>query len=146
MIEPTGVSVISDIDDTIKITDILDGKDAILKNTFFSTAREVPHMSEVYRSWAAQGAHFHYVSNSPWQVFPALDEFLKNHHFPKGSMHLRAVSTQQLIRGKAGSHKIQTITKILKDFPSRKFILVGDSGEIDPEVQVFQISIDGHTD
>jgi phosphatidate phosphatase APP1 len=134
MIEPHGISVISDIDDTIKITDILDGKDAILQNTFFRTTREVPHMSEVYRSWAAEGAHFHYVSNSPWQVYPALSEFLITREFPKGSMHLRAVSPQQLIRGKPGKHKIEVINRILQDFPDRKFILVGDSGEIDPEM------------
>jgi len=30
--------------------------------------------------------------------------------------------------------KLQVIEPILKDFPQRKFILVGDSGEKDPEV------------
>ncbi|KAI7891712.1 uncharacterized protein EV154DRAFT_419908 [Mucor mucedo] len=49
-------------------------------------------------------------------------------------MHLRSVSTQDLIIGKAGKHKREMIPKILRDFPHRKFILVGDSGEIDPEV------------
>ncbi|KAL7325044.1 hypothetical protein PS15p_210142 [Mucor circinelloides] len=134
IIEPYGISVISDIDDTIKVTDILDGKDAILTNTFFKTAVEVPHMNEVYRSWASEGAHVHYVSNSPWQVYPALSEFVTSKQFPQGSMHLRAVSTQELIRGKPGKHKLEVIPKILQDFPHRKFILVGDSGEIDPEV------------
>lgn len=134
IIEPYGISIISDIDDTIKVTDILDGKDAILTNTFFKTAVEVPHMNEVYRSWASEGAHVHYVSNSPWQVYPALSEFITNKQFPQGSVHLRAVSTQELIRGKPGKHKLEMIPKILQDFPHRKFILVGDSGEIDPEV------------
>ncbi|CEP16177.1 hypothetical protein [Parasitella parasitica] len=113
-----GISIISDIDDTIKITNILDGKDAILQNTFFKTAIEVPHMSEVFRLW----------------VYPALSEFISNKKFPQGSMHLRAVSAQELIRGKPGKHKLETIPKILQDFPHRKFILIGDSGEIDPEV------------
>jgi phosphatidate phosphatase APP1 len=31
-------------------------------------------------------------------------------------------------------HKIKQITAILDHFPQRKFILVGDSGEVDPEV------------
>lgn len=91
-------------------------------------------MNEVFRSWASEGAHVHYVSNSPWQVYPALSEFISNMQFPQGSMHLRSVSTQELIRGKPGKHKLETIPKILQDFPQRKFILVGDSGEIDPEV------------
>ncbi|KAI9280028.1 hypothetical protein BY458DRAFT_553447 [Sporodiniella umbellata] len=133
-IDPTGVSVISDIDDTIKVTDILDGRDAIIQNTFFRTAKDVPGMSEVYRDWAAQGAHIHYVSNSPWQVYTALNEFLSEKKFPQGSMHLRSVTTQELIMGRPGKHKLDIIPKILKDFPDRKFILVGDSGEIDPEI------------
>jgi phosphatidate phosphatase APP1 len=134
IIDPYGISVISDIDDTIKVTDVLDGKDAILQNTFFRTAVEVPHMNEVYSNWANEGAHVHYVSNSPWQVYPALSEFITEKKFPQGSMHLRAVSTQDLIIGKPGKHKLEVIPKIIKDFPNRKFILVGDSGEIDPEV------------
>lgn len=134
IIDPYGISVISDIDDTIKITDILDGKDAILQNTFFRTAREVPYMSEVFRNWVSEGAHIHYVSNSPWQVYPALSKFIVNQKFPQGSMHLRAVSTQDLIIGKPGKHKLDIIPKIIRDFPHRKFILVGDSGEIDAEM------------
>ncbi|KAI8089935.1 uncharacterized protein BX664DRAFT_365708 [Halteromyces radiatus] len=39
-----------------------------------------------------------------------------------------------LLLGKPGKHKLDTITAILQDFPQRKFILVGDSGEIDPEI------------
>ncbi|KAG0172567.1 hypothetical protein DFQ28_010319 [Apophysomyces sp. BC1034] len=134
LIEPTGISVISDIDDTIKITDVPDGSDAILRNTFFRQAREVPGMSDVYRNWAEQGASVHYVSNGPWQVFPALQEFFKDTKFPKGSMHLRVITTQDLLLGKPKQHKLEVIPKIFQDFPNRKFILVGDSGEYDPEI------------
>ncbi|KAI8145503.1 hypothetical protein BJV82DRAFT_511587 [Fennellomyces sp. T-0311] len=49
-------------------------------------------------------------------------------------MHLRAISTGDLIRRKPGQHKLDTIPQILQDFPNRKFILVGDSGERDPEI------------
>jgi phosphatidate phosphatase APP1 len=31
-------------------------------------------------------------------------------------------------------HKINAITELMERFPGRKFILIGDSGEIDPEV------------
>ncbi|ORY90502.1 hypothetical protein BCR43DRAFT_464425 [Syncephalastrum racemosum] len=134
LIEDIGISVISDIDDTIKETGILDGRDAILTNTFFRKSREIPGMAEVYRMWASQGAHIHYVSNSPWQVYPALSDFFKDKHFPAGSMHLRSVSTGELIRKKPSLHKIDAISQILQDFPQRKFILVGDSGERDPEI------------
>ncbi|SAM05086.1 hypothetical protein [Absidia glauca] len=134
IIDRQGVSVISDIDDTIKVTDILDGKDVILQNTFFRKAKEIPGMANVYQSWAAEGVKVHYVSNSPWQVYPALQEFLKDNKFPQGSIHLRLVSAQSLILGKPGQHKLDTISALLEDFPERKFVLVGDSGEIDPEI------------
>ncbi|KAI9347083.1 hypothetical protein BD770DRAFT_327804 [Pilaira anomala] len=91
-------------------------------------------MSEVFRNWVSEGAHIHYVSNSPWQVYPALSKFIATQKFPHGSVHLRSVSTQDLIIGKPGKHKLDVIPKIIKDFPHRKFILVGDSGEIDPEI------------
>ncbi|KAI9270558.1 hypothetical protein BDA99DRAFT_323580 [Phascolomyces articulosus] len=91
-------------------------------------------MSDVYQYWSNQGVHVHYVSNSPWQVYPALSEFIRDRHFPAGSMHLRAISTGDLIRRKPGQHKLDVIPQILQDFPSRKFILVGDSGERDPEI------------
>ena len=134
VIDHLGISIISDIDDTIKITGVLDGKDTILQNTFFRKARQVPHMSEVYQNWASIGAHIHYVSNSPWQVFPALSEFMTQQHFPQGSVHLRNVGTGDLLRNKPGKHKLEVISAILRDFPHRKFILVGDSGEMDPEM------------
>jgi phosphatidate phosphatase APP1 len=111
--------VISDIDDTIKVTDILDGKDVILQNTFFRKAKEIPGMSNVYRSWAAEGAKVHYVSNSPWQVYPALQEFLKDNKFPQGSIHLRLVSAQSLILGKPGQHKLDTISTLLEVGPEK---------------------------
>ncbi|ORX46822.1 hypothetical protein DM01DRAFT_1293395 [Hesseltinella vesiculosa] len=91
-------------------------------------------MSNVYQSWASEGCKIHYVSNSPWQVYPAIDEFLQDNHFPKGSIHLRPVSTQGLLLGRPGQHKYESIVAIIKDFPQRKFVLIGDSGEFDPEL------------
>ncbi|KAI7869079.1 hypothetical protein BDF14DRAFT_1723471 [Spinellus fusiger] len=49
-------------------------------------------------------------------------------------MHLRFINTQDIIHGKPMQHKLAVIPPIIRDFPNRKFILVGDSGEFDPEV------------
>ncbi|KAI7904662.1 uncharacterized protein BX663DRAFT_431187 [Cokeromyces recurvatus] len=63
-------------------------------------------------------------------------------------MHLRSITTQELLfsrrnsgnaankinNNKPGKHKLEMISTILQDFPYRKFILVGDSGEMDPEI------------
>ena len=59
---------------------------------------------------------------------------MRNHHFPPGSLHLRP-NTGILSKIRASKRsKRDSICSILRDFPQRKFILVGDSGEIDLEI------------
>ena len=137
LLEPVGVSVISDIDDTIKDSQVLDKKKT-LEKTFLEEYEAIPGMSEAYHAWQEQGAAFHYVSSSPWQLYPFLWKFLKVEKFPLGSFHLK------LIRLKDASVlnffkssleiKVPIIEELIKRFPQRQFILVGDSGEHDPEV------------
>ncbi|CAO3591347.1 unnamed protein product [Absidia cylindrospora] len=135
LIEPTGISIISDIDDTIKETQILHGVRAVLSNTFFNTSKGIPGMAEAYMKWYTQGASFHYVSNSPFQLLPFLYNFLNTARFPPGSMHLRLDGNLMArlveIPGRA---KRDAILRIMQDFPQRQFVLVGDSGEIDLEI------------
>jgi len=136
-ISDQGLSVISDIDDTIKQSNVLDKKQ-LMKNTFLKEFTAVPGMANVYRNWQTQGASFHYVSSSPWQLYPSLNEFIGKSNFPSGSMHLK------LFRVKDSSFfnmfdspeegKIPTISHLLDSAPQRQFILVGDSGERDPEI------------
>ncbi|MEJ2039872.1 MAG: DUF2183 domain-containing protein, partial [Desulfosarcinaceae bacterium] len=83
-----GVSVISDIDDTIKISHVLD-KSELLANTFLREFQPVPDMAAVYNVWAGQGAAFHYVSASPWQFYTAMSRFLEQAGFPSGEILLR---------------------------------------------------------
>lgn len=61
--------------------------------------------------------------------------FIENHHFPPGSFHLRhnAGLLSKLV-DTAGSSKQDSISRIMRDFPHRKFILIGDSAEIDLEI------------
>lgn len=134
---PKGVSVISDLDDTIKISNVLDKK-ALLANTFLREFSAVPGMSSVYRQWHDQGMAFHYVSGSPWQLYPSLGSFLMQSGFPKGSFHLRSFRLKDSsflnLFASAEEFKIPAIDAILKAYPQRSFVLVGDSGEKDPEV------------
>jgi phosphatidate phosphatase APP1 len=79
LVEPRGLSVISDIDDTIKITGILDGAEEVLRNTFLRDFVAAPGMVDRYR---AMDAAFHYVSGGPWQLFPPLSRFLAAAGYP----------------------------------------------------------------
>ena len=137
MIDRVGPSVISDIDDTIKWSNVSSRRE-LIANTFFRPFREIDGMADLYRDWAAQGTAFHYVSSSPWQLYRPLSSFLEGSGFPAGSFHLRALrlrdpSVLQLVVGRHRS-KRRAIKRILKSFPSRQFVLVGDTGEKDPEI------------
>ena len=133
-----GISVVSDLDDTVKISEVRDWN-ALMRNTFLRPYRAVPGMSVVYQDWARNsGAQFHYVSGSPWQLFPTLDEFMRTNGFPAGSWQLRTIrllgySATQLL-STPDAHKKKAIEELFDRLPERSFVLVGDSGERDPEI------------
>lgn len=134
LIPTTGVSVISDIDDTIKVTNVQDRKE-LLANTFTREFRSVPQMSGLYQRWAARGMSFHYVSASPWPLYEPILDWLNLDGFPAGSLHLRDLKLRELgkDRRKQASFlaKRLVIEQILRAFPQRRFVLCGDSGEHD---------------
>jgi hypothetical protein len=132
-----GVSVISDIDDTIKRTQVRDRREMLL-NTFSRRFEPAPRMAGWYREMAkAPDTRFHYLSASPIQLYPPLADFIRSADFPAGSMHLRESTTwRTLIPAGEDSraHKLGVIERLLAEFPQRRFVLVGDSGEADPEI------------
>ena len=137
LVEPVGLSVISDIDDTIKVSEVRD-KVALLENTFARPFQPVPGMAERYRRWEIEGAAFHYVSSSPRQLHEPLAAFLRGAGFPAGELHLKDVrlkdrSILTLLDDPLDS-KPAVIREVLRRYPGRTFLLVGDSGEKDPEV------------
>lgn len=138
LVSEEGMSIISDIDDTIKDSHVLD-KQLLVRNTFVNPLHSVAGMSDLYQTWATPNQHlsFHYVSSSPLQLFPLLTEFLQQEKFPTGSLHLRQIKLiDELFKEGSSSqrHKQKQIRELLKQFPKRRFILIGDSGEADPEI------------
>ncbi|KAK9695666.1 hypothetical protein K7432_012839 [Basidiobolus ranarum] len=134
LIEPEGVSVISDIDDTIKHSNVFLGAKAVLSNTFLKELTSVSGMANIYHYWWLKGVSIHYVSNSPWELLPTLESFFHQHTFPIGSAHLKLMDRIGKLWQPADVGKREAIVEILEDFPQRKFILVGDSGELDMEL------------
>ena len=176
--ERGGCSIISDIDDTIKISDV-PNKQRLMTNTFKKDFVPVPGMSELYRAW--QSAHHcsvHYVSAMPSQLYYVTQKFLRKEQFPGGSFrtsssaremrrgerspfedmrHLKLVSTEKSLlllklsefiqHEGSRKHKLNVIEDILQHAPiGRRFVMVGDSGELDPEVSVGEEQpLDGRT-
>lgn len=137
IIEPRGVSLISDVDDTIKHSNISAGAREIFRNTFVRDLNDltVDGVKEWYTRMHDLGVSIHYCSNSPWQLFPVLASFFKLGGLPPGSLHLKQYSGMlQGIFEPVAERKKSTLTRLMRDFPRRKFLLVGDSGEADLEV------------
>ena len=153
-LEPDGWSLVSDIDDTVKVTHVPAGKKTVLRNVFLKEFRAAEGMRERYAqlvTGAGENADmsFHYVSGSPWQLYHSLSEFLiEKERFPAGTFHMKNLRKNLFEPGALDSirafalggdlatldQKIRQITNLLIHLPRRKFILVGDSGEKDPEV------------
>jgi len=136
--DEAGIIVISDIDDTIKITQVRNRK-ATLRNTFLEPFRPVPGMADLYNGWAQKaGAQFCYVSASPWQLYSPLADFIRSNGFPAGVFYLKSFrwkdeSLFNLFEGPE-KYKPGVIELLMKKFLNRKFVFVGDSGERDPEI------------
>jgi phosphatidate phosphatase APP1 len=138
LVPSTGISVISDIDDTIKISQVTN-RHELIRNTFLRPFQGVPGMADVYQNWFTNSkAKFHYVSASPWQLYEPLSEFLSAGHFPAGSVHLKQFRLKDRtffdLFKSPEEYKPKVIGDLLQKFPNRRFVLVGDSGEKDPEI------------
>lgn len=142
IVSPKGFSVISDIDDTIKVTEVWKGKKTLMENSFLKDFKAVPGMASVYQKWQSQSDNisFHYVSSSVYQLYEDLEDFRMKAGFPPATFHLKTIRPKNLpsTLSKIAADPLETksvaIESILRRLPWRSFVLVGDSGEKDPEV------------
>ncbi|RYP72754.1 hypothetical protein DL769_004370 [Monosporascus sp. CRB-8-3] len=138
--EPEGWAVISDVDDTIKITQTSDPI-GILRTTFVDAPSVCPGMPELY--WHIQSvikdtSPWFYLSASPYNLYPFLRDF-REAYYPHGTIILRD-SSWMSIPGLLSSltlgteeYKVDRMEKIHSWLPGRKMILIGDSTQSDPE-------------
>lgn len=139
-VENSGVGLISDIDDTIKHTGIVGDKRSIFLNVFVNGFEQwkIQDMPLWYTTLKdSKAVDFFYVSNAPAQIYPILSEYI-GENYPLGPMFLKQYSGNLLssIMKSSAQRKLASILKICNDFPNKKFILVGDSGEQDLEAYV----------
>ncbi|GAM87493.1 hypothetical protein ANO11243_055180 [Dothideomycetidae sp. 11243] len=137
--EPGGWGIISDIDDTIKIT-LTPSPLGILSTTFLEEATPVPGMPELYRdlNTLLHSPTFFYVSASPYNLYPMLRAF-RTAHYPQGQIMLRETTWQNLggliggLMEDVKDYKLAQIERVHAYFPKRRFVLVGDTTHKDPE-------------
>lgn len=137
------VGIISDIDDTIvatQATNVL----KMARIVFLNNARtRLPFagVAAFYRALhrGANGAEANplfYVSSSPWNLYDLLVDFLTIHDIPAGPFFLQdyGLDPGKLITISHRVHKLAAIKRILLTYPMLPFILIGDSGQEDPEI------------
>ncbi len=73
-----------------------------------------------------------YVSSSPWNIYDLLEDFLNLHGIPPGPLFLKDWSPTVL--GKHQGYKLGVIRNLLDTYADLPFVLIGDSGEEDPEI------------
>ncbi len=130
--DATPLLVVSDFDDTLAVTNVVDPvglvEAALLKDS--DTQPVVPGMAAFYGCMKVPAAPaFALVSGSPVQYLPRIRTFLARNGFPEGfGLYLRDLGPKTL-----SGYKQPAIRRLLQQFP-QPVVLVGDSGEKDPEV------------
>ena len=124
--------ILSDIDDTILRTGV-QRAGQMIRQTFTGSALTrvpFPGAAELYRDLEAGANPVFYVSSSPWNLHAFVLAFLRHRGFPMGPVLLR-----DLLGTAAGrEEKTGRIREILDLHPRLPFVLIGDSGERDPEI------------
>jgi phosphatidate phosphatase APP1 len=129
-----GLLVISDIDDTVLDTGVT-SKWKLVKRVLVRSSRDLrsfDHCPALYRAWSRRGAALVFVSGSPVNLYPQLEHFLSLHRFPAAPLLLKKLGRDPLTEQVA--YKLRQIELALGLLPGYRLILVGDSGEKDPEI------------
>ena len=131
--------VISDLDDTVvrsSATSVLKMAWIVLRNNAH-TRLPFEGVAAFYRALqlgpdSRSSNPVFYVSSSPWNIYDMLVDFLNVHGVPHGPLFLKDWSLTVL--GKHRGYKLGVIRRLLSTYQDLPFVLIGDSGEEDPEI------------
>jgi phosphatidate phosphatase APP1 len=131
--------VISDIDDTIKVT-MTPSALWMLRTTFAEEPQFITSMPQLYAELDSLLSHptWFYLSASPYNLYPFLYSFVYAHH-PEGQIVLRDASWMDLsgflmsLTLGTQAYNASRMDKMHTWLPHRKVVGVGDSTQTDPE-------------
>lgn len=137
--------VISDIDDTLLVshsTRIM-RKLRLMLFRNAHTRKAIPKLKNFQAhlrdlNEAGDPADFFYVSNSEWNLYDFLRDFFHINELPKGVFFLQGLKKGLRDLFKSGkinnNHKLNSIEFLLRFYPTKCYILVGDNGQKDMEI------------
>lgn len=144
-VPPMGASfaVISDIDDTVIKTYATEWL-RMARLTFLGNARTrlpFPGVAQFYLALQQAGPTaaanpLFYLSSSPWNLYDLLCDFFDLQGIPRAPMFLRdwGVSKMEILPTDHSGHKLEVIEELMAFYGELPFILIGDSGQQDPEI------------
>ncbi|RKP13028.1 hypothetical protein BJ684DRAFT_20458 [Piptocephalis cylindrospora] len=140
VVRHSGFSIVSDVDDTVKDTRVLDQKE-VIKRAFIKPYTAIPGMPDLFRGLVEQYSegledfHLHFLSASPYAILPSLDNFFLTSGFPSPSVQVANFSFRHLasLHPDLKIYKRNGTMDVISQFPGRKFLLFGDSGQMDAE-------------
>lgn len=130
-------AIISDIDDTVLVTNATSFV-GMARSVIRNAASRLPFegVAELYRALHRDTNPLFYVSSSPWNLYELLHEFMDLNGIPHGPMLLQdwGIDEDTFLTDAHETHKLAQINRILDYYPALKFVLIGDSGQHDPEI------------
>jgi phosphatidate phosphatase APP1 len=132
-------ALVSDVDDTVVETGVTRGLE-LLRLTLLTEVTDrvpLPGAAELYQAFVrASGAPVLYLSTSPWNLHDLLTRFIELRGFPRGPLLLTdwGPGRAGFLRIAAEEHKRTLIRQVLADHPGLAVVLIGDTGQIDPEI------------
>lgn len=139
----TEFGIISDIDDTIMRTGAINflqhAGTVLLNNARTRTPFEGVHSFYTALVDHADGQPknpIFYVSSSPWNIYDLFEAFIQFRDLPRGPILLKDFGFEagKFFKSGHGEHKKERIEEVLSTYPDMRFILIGDSGQKDPEI------------
>ncbi|KAL3421568.1 hypothetical protein PVAG01_08014 [Phlyctema vagabunda] len=129
LVPTAGLTIISDIDDILRVTKIYDPAEGLL-NSFARPFTPWMNMPELYANWSASipDFHFHYLTTTPEQVTRTYMEFIYA-NYPGGSFDTRPLNFSDV--SATLSIRKYLLDRVFQTFPERKFILVADTSNSD---------------
>ncbi|KAL8803669.1 MAG: hypothetical protein Q9200_006120 [Gallowayella weberi] len=129
LVPPTGLTIISDIDDILRITKIYQPKEGLL-NSFARPFVAWKNMPEIYANWSRSipDFHFHYLTTTPEQITRNYMDFIYK-TYPGGSFDTRPLNFSDV--SATLSIRKFLLTKVFETYPKRRFVLVADTSNSD---------------
>lgn len=137
------VVVVSDLDDTVVRTGATSRLKMFKTVLFNNPHSRVPFPGipafyrALYRGADGRGENpIFFISSSPWNFYRLFEEFLESHDIPPGPILLKdfGFGPKKLWKLPHEEHKLEHVRNLLEIYPDLPFVLVGDSGQKDPEI------------